>query len=62
MRDSQLGDSSLSFFAGKATPGSYRLVLSVRARRFGYREWEAELGAKRFAQLRTLLEELNALA
>jgi DNA-binding MarR family transcriptional regulator len=25
------------------------------------REWEAELGAKRFAQLRTLLEELNAL-
>ena len=26
------------------------------------REWEAQLGAKRFAQLRTLLEELNALA
>ncbi len=26
------------------------------------REWGAELGAKRFAQLRTLLEELNALA
>jgi len=26
------------------------------------REWEAQLGPKRFAQLRTLLEELNALA
>ena len=26
------------------------------------REWEAQLGAKRFAQLRTLLEELSALA
>ncbi len=26
------------------------------------REWEAQLGTKRFAQLRTLLEELNPLA